>query len=137
MIKMNYNIKIGMEFELPALSWQMADIEGRYTVVAAIDNDDEPYYICNSDETPYVVRIDKQALAYILGEEVEAEVNKVYKGTEFLPSYNDNYYIEVEEEGLLEDLPFWYVGLNFTNHRRVDFPLWTDKWRYIGGEWED
>jgi hypothetical protein len=138
MVKMNYNIKIGMEFELPAFSWQMADISGNYTVVTAVDDDDEPYYICHSDETPYIVSIDKNALAYILGEEVEPKVNKVYRGTEFLPSPHDSYYIEVEEEGILEDIPFWYVSRNFDNRRRVDFPLWTGiKWRYLGGDWEE
>lgn len=137
MIKMNYDIKIGMEFELPAYSWQMDDISGNYTILTFIDDEDEPCYICSSVETGYIVTIDKNALAYILGEEVEPKVNKVYKGTEFLPSWNDNYYIEVEEEGLLEDFPFWYVGIGGGNRRRVDFPMWTNKWRYIGGEWED
>jgi hypothetical protein len=137
MIKMNYDIKLGMEFELPALSWQMGDISGKYTIVDMVEEDDEePYYICRSEEVNYIVSIEKNALAYILGEEVEAKVNKAYKGTEFLPSWEDNYYVEVEEEGLLEDLPFWYVSFG-GDKRVVDFPMWTTKWRYIGGDWEE
>ena len=78
MRKLNYEIKIGTHFILPAMSWQVRKIKGEYEIKERIEDDDEVIFLCVGCDTRnfYVeLLIPEMTLAYLLGEDVEGEVN--------------------------------------------------------------
>ena len=103
MRKLNYNIKIGTEFKLPKASWQVAKIAGNYRIQerqVREYEDEEPIvsYICASIDRPLEkpLEIAEMTLAYILGEDVNAELGVVFNGREYQPTDTDPYRVATE-----------------------------------------
>ena len=104
MIKINKNICIGTTVYIPGyLSWQIAGIAGRYTVVS-IESD---VYFLESINTGKKITIDKISLEYLLGVKTPFEYGVSYLTSEgFYPEESDPKYITDTESGL----GFWYLG---------------------------
>jgi hypothetical protein len=142
MRKLNYDIKIGTRFYLPKASWQVAKIAGNYEITERrrypdYDDGERIEYVCVSTEHPYQapVAIAEMTLAYILGEDVEGEVNVVYSGREYQPTGLDDFRVATEYDGVECSEPFWYLGDSGERYH-IDVDFETDKWCFFKLPWD-
>ena len=141
MRKLNYNIKIGTEFELPKASWQVAKIAGNYRIRERKvreyeDKDPVVSYICTRIdchlEKP--LEIAEMTLAYILGEDVSAELGVVFDGRQYQPTNRDPYRVASEYCGAEASKPIWYLAeSNVQYHIDVNFD--TGNWCFFTLPW--
>lgn len=137
MRKLNYDIAVGTVFELPSMSWQVREVKGNYRIeVDDIDRWGEIYCRCVNLDLKHApkILIPKMCIAFLLGEEVPAEANVVYKGTEYQPSAS-NEFRYAQEDGENEEFPFWYCGYCGEN-RTVTCDMWTGDWCYYKLPWD-
>jgi len=137
MRKLNYNIAVGTIFELPSMSWQVREVKGNYRVeVDDIDRWDEIFCQCVNLDSEYAPKllIPKMCIAFLLGEEIPAEANVVYKGTEYQPS-TSNELRYAQEDGDNEEFPFWYCG-HCGEKRTISCNMWTGDWCYYKLPWD-
>ena len=141
MRKLNYDIAVGTVFELPKMSWQVAEIAGSYKVQERKTEewqcgDIEVSYLCVSLDRPYQspVEFAEMTLAYLLGEEVEADIGVIYKGIEYQPS-QECYKIATEDEGVNYEMPFWYLG-HCRDKYSIDVSFETGKWCFFQLPWD-
>lgn len=142
MRKLNYDIKIGTEFKLPKASWQVAKIAGSYRIQERKIReyeDEEPIvsYICTSIDRPLEkpLEIAEMTLAYILGEDVNAELGVVFDGREYQPTDIDPYRVATEYCGTEASEPFWYLAENGMRYF-IDVDFKTDKWCFFTLPWD-
>ena len=142
MRKLNYDIKIGMEFKLPKASWQVAKIAGNYRIQERKTmeyEDEEPIvsYICTSIDRPLEkpLEIAEMTLAYILGEDVNAELGVVFDGREYQPTDTDPYRVATEYCATEASEPFWYLAENGMCYF-IDVNFETDKWCFFTLPWD-
>jgi hypothetical protein len=137
MRKLNYDIVVGTVFELPSMSWQVAEVAGRYRVDEKTERAGETYYICVNIEKEYAPKVwlSEMCLAFFLGEEVEGIPNYVYIGEQYQPSYDDPYHFALRESGIDEDLPFWYCG-HLGENRIIRSGLIIGEWCYFSLPWD-
>ena len=103
MRKLNYIIKVGTEFRLPKASWQVEKIAGNYYIqerkVKEYENEDPVVsYICTSIDRPWQkpLEIAEMTLAYLLGEDVSAELGVVFDGWQYQPTGKDYYRVATQ-----------------------------------------
>jgi hypothetical protein len=145
MRKLNYNIPIGTKFFLPRASWQVAKVSGNYEVkerevrtYESAYEEDEVFYICEpSDIHNYGVKlkVPEMVLAYLLGEDVEAEPNVVYDGKYYQPTVLDNFRVASEYDGTDCQEPFWYLG-SWGSSYCVDVHFETGNWCFFTLPWD-
>lgn len=143
MRKLNYNIPIGTKFYLPKASWQVAEVSGNYEVkerdVRIYDGEeDEVFYICEpSDDRNCGVKLimPEMVLAYLLGEDVDAEPNVVYDGKYYQPTGLDDFRVASEYDGTDCPEPFWYLGSCGSAHC-VDVHFETGNWCFFKLPWD-
>lgn len=142
MRKLNYDIKVGTEFKLPNVSWQVAKIVGNYRVqerkVKEYEGEaPDVFYICSCIDRPWQkpLKIEEMALAYLLGEDMNAELGVVFNDREFQPTHMDLYRVATEEWGTEWSEPFWYLGTNNVHYFiRVDLEI--GKWCFFALPWD-
>ena len=140
MRKLNYDIKVGTEFRLPNASWQVAKIAGDYRIqerrVKEYENP-EVSYICISIDQPWQkpLEIAEMTLAYILGEDVSAELGVVFDGRQYQPTEADPYRVASEYCGTEWSEPFWYLGESGV-HYHIDVDFETDTWCFFTLPWD-
>lgn len=141
MRELNYDIQIGTQFELPRMSWQLTDVAGRYEVRERKTEewqcgDIEVSYLCVSLDRPNQLPIEfaEMVLAYLLGEEVEADIGVIYRGMEYQPS-RECYNIATENEGVGYEMPFWYLG-HCGDKYSIDVTFETGKWCFFQLPWD-
>ena len=142
MRKLNYNIKIGTEFKLPKASWQVAKIAGNYRiqerkVMEYKDEDPVVSYICTRIdrhlEKP--LEIAEMTLAYILGEDISAEVGVVFDGRQYQPTGRDHYRVAIEDWGTEVSEPFWYLAESRVQYH-IDVNFKTGNWCFFTLPWD-
>ena len=69
-------------------------------------------------------------LAYLLGENVSAEVGVVFDGRQFQPTDIDPYRVATEYQGTEYSEPFWYLGESGAQYY-IDVDFETDGWCYF------
>ena len=142
MRKLNYNIKIGTEFKLPKASWQVAKIAGNYRiqerkVMEYKDEDPVVSYICTCIERHLEkpLEIAEMTLAYILGEDVSAEVGVIFDGRQYQPTNRDPYRVAFEYCETEASEPFWYLAESSVQYH-IDVNFKTDKWCFFTLPWD-
>ncbi len=138
MRKLNYNIGVGTIFKLPQMSWQFPyHALGMYQVKEKIDDGWEINYRCSMiNKTAPELIISEMCLAYLLGDEVPAEINVEYLGTEYQPTNHDPHPHYASEDGDVDnESPFWYFGCRGSRNS-VDCQMNTEKWCYYSLPWD-
>ena len=145
MRKLNYNIAVGTKFFLPRASWQVAKASGNYEVKERevrtynyADAEDEVFYICEpADDRNYGVKLKmpEMVLAYLLGEDVDGELNVVYDGKYYQPTGLDDFRVASEEDGTNGAEPFWYLG-SWGSSYCVDVHFETGNWCFFKLPWD-
>ena len=143
MRKLNYDIPIGTKFFLPRASWQVAKVSGNYEVKDRDvrihdDEEDELFYICEpTDDRNWGVKlkVPEMVLAYLLGEDVDAEPNVVYDGKYYQPTRLDNFRVATEDDGTDYQEPFWYLGSCGYNYC-IDVRFETGFWCFFQLPWD-
>jgi hypothetical protein len=143
MRKLNYDIPIGTKFFLPKKSWQVAEVSGNYEVKKrnvrpCFDEEDEVFYICETcDDRNYGVKlkVPEMVLAYLLGEDVDGELNVVYSGEHYQPTNLDDFRVATEDDGTDYQEPFWYLGTCGLSHF-VDVHFETGNWCFFKLPWD-
>lgn len=138
MRKLNYNIPIGTEFLMKQMSWQFPHHAlCLWRVCERVEDDyDEVEFICEkvNDETSKLT-ISEMCLAYLLGEEVPAETNVPYNGTEYQPSNRDPWAHYAQEDGDDDECPFWYFS-EYGYRATIHCVMNTEKWCYYTLPWD-
>lgn len=138
MIKLNKNIYVGLQVEIPGnLSWQTAhaNIGGRY-VVTEIEDSDFWYGIVVLSRLSDGVKIESTPanIAYLTGTSVANKGQlEAIDPNEFQPESSDyfrNDYLTEENE----DFGFWYCGSR-GNRRTVDSTMIPCLWCYAKMPW--
>ena len=143
MRKLNYIIPIGTKFFLPKASWQVTKVSGNYEVKEREvrtyeDEEDEVFYICETcDDRNYGVKlkVPEIVLAYLLGEDVDAEPNVVYSGKYYQPTGLDDFRVASEYEGTDCDEPFWYLG-SCGSFYCINVQFETGNWCFFKVPWD-
>ena len=138
MRKLNYNIPIGTEFLLKQMSWQFPrHARCLWRVRERVEDKwGEVEFICEkvNDETSKLA-ISEMCLAYILGEEIPAEVNVAYNGKEYQPTYQDSWAHYAQEDGDDDECPFWYFS-EYDYRATIHCVMNTEKWCYYSLPWD-
>lgn len=142
MRKLNYDIEVGTEFKLPKASWQVAEIAGNYRIQERKVKEYEGKnpivsYVCTCIDRPWQkpLEIAEMTLAYLLGEDVSAEVGVVFDGRQFQPVDTDSYRVATEYSGTEYSEPFWYLGESGVQYH-IDVEFETDRWCYFTLPWD-
>lgn len=142
MRKLNYDIKVGTEFKLPKASWQVAKIAGNYRIQEREvreyeDEDPVVFYICTCIDRPLQkpLKIAEMTLAYILGEDVDAEPDVVFDGKQYQPTYKDHYRVATEDDGTEYKEPFWYLAHNGKQYF-IDVNFDIGEWCFFTLPWD-
>ena len=143
MRKLNYDIPIGAKFFLPEASWQVAKISGNYEVKERkIDYyDDEEVdisYICEAcDDRNRGIKMEvsEMILAYLLGEDVDGELNVVYSGKCYQPTGLDDFRVATENDGTDWQESFWYLCGGCGTYG-VDVHFDTGNWCFFKLPWD-
>ena len=143
MRKLNYDIKVGTQFKLSRISWQVDKVAGNYEIrerktVPDYEGDTEIEYICINLDHPWQnpVRIAEMTLAYILGEDVEGKVGVIYNGKEYQPTVLDDFRVATQYDGIEEHTPFWYLGYCGNGDYSIDVDFNTGEWCFFTLPWD-
>lgn len=142
MRKLNYDIRVGTEFRLPEASWQVAKIAGNYRIQERRveeyeDEDPAVSYICTRIDRPWQMPLEiaEMTLAYLLGEDVSAELDVVFDGRRYQPTGIDPYRVATEYCGTEWSEPFWYLAESSVRYH-IDVDFETDRWCFFTLPWD-
>ena len=139
MRKLNYNIPIGTEFLLKSMSWQFPNhalCPWRVCERIEDDYDDDVEFICEKvDDKTSKLTISEMCLAYLLGEEIPAEVNVPYDGRMYQPTNRDPWAHYTQEDGDDDEYPFWYFS-EYGCCSAIYCVMNTGRWCYYTLPWD-